>query len=222
MQYLQSLAKTIHETGFRGSDYSDRAEVIDALMQAVNQSQVARLLYHPLRSETPESYELHPLGLIWHRRTLYLVASSATRVEPRHFKVDRLRDVELLDAHFERPADFNLQQHLEHSLGVYHSESPLSEVVLRFAAEAARYVTEHHWHHSQQIEEQPDGSLIVHLQLSDLTEVKSWVLSFGNRAEALAPEELRESIRHELQAALTAYESPDSPSTATASTRTPS
>jgi len=174
-------------------------------MSGVNESRVTRLLYHPLRSETPEEYELQPLGLIWHRSTLYLVAASADRPEPRHFKVDRIRDVEVLSESFARPADFDLQQHLQHSLGVYQTSAPLTEVRIRFSPNVARYVTEHRWHHSQSIDEQPDGSVIVTLKLSDLTEVTSWVLSFGSRAVVLAPDSLHETVQSELQSALNGY-----------------
>jgi len=177
-------------------------------MSGVNESRVTRLLYHPLRSETPEEYELQPLGLIWHRSTLYLVAASADRPEPRHFKVDRIRDVTLLAGSFERPADFDLQRHLEHSLGVYQTTAPLTEVRIRFSPDVARYVTEHRWHHSQQVESHPDGSVIVRLQLTDLTEVKSWIMSFGSSAEALAPPELVNTIRDEINALHAAYAKP--------------
>ncbi|MBI1313665.1 WYL domain-containing protein [bacterium] len=205
LKYLESLAGTLHETTFGQSDYSERADVIDALMLGVNESRVTRLLYHPLRSETPEEYELQPLGLIFNHRTLYLVAASADRPELRHFKVDRIRDVELLPEPFTRPPDFDLQQHLEHSLGVYQSNAPLTEVRIRFSSEVARYVTEHRWHHSQQIETQPDGSLIVTLRLGDLTEVKSWVLGFGAEARVLAPPDLVNTIRDEIDALRDAY-----------------
>ncbi len=208
LTFLESLVSTLHETTFGQRDYSDRADVIDALMSAMTGSRMISLLYHPLRSETPEAYELQPLGLIWHRSTLYLVASSVDRPEPRHFKIDRIRDVTLLASSFERPTDFDLQRHLEHSLGVYQATAPLTEVRIRFAPDTARYVTEHRWHHSQQLEEQPDGSLIVTLQLGNLTEVKNWVLSFGANAEALAPPELVNTIRDEINALHAAYAKP--------------
>jgi len=174
----------------------------------VDQSRVTRLLYHPLRSDSPEDYTLYPLGLVWHRGTLYLVATSADRSEPRHFKLDRARDVEVLTESFTWPADFHLQEHLHDTLGVYRTDAPLTEVRIRFSSDVARYVTEHCWHPSQQMEEQADGSLIVELQLSDLTEVKSWALSFGANAEVLSPEPLRSSIREELRSLLEVYESP--------------
>lgn len=216
LKYLESLARTVHETTFGQSDYSQRAEVIDFLMTGIDECRVTRLLYHPLRSETPDSYELQPLGMVWHRGSLYLVASSSERSEPRHFKVDRIREVSIQTESFTRPADFDLETHLQNSLGIYQSDSSLTEVRLWFAKDVARYVTEHRWHHSQQIEEQPDGSLLVRLQLSDLTELKSWVLSFGSQAQVLAPTELRATLRQELTEILSAYD----PSNASQSTAT--
>ena len=205
LKYLESLASTVHETTFGGSDYSERADLIDGLMIGINESRITRLLYHPLSSETPKEYELQPLGLIWHRATLYLVASTVAQPEPRHFKVDRIRDASVLVETFTRPAEFDLEMHLQNCLGVYQTNAPLTEVRIRFSSEVARYVTEHRWHHSQQIEEQPDGSLVVVLQLSDLTEVKSWVLSFGANAEVLSPGSLLDSVKQELELSLAAY-----------------
>lgn len=205
LAYLDLLAATLHETTFGHSDYSERAEVIDTLMLGVSESRVTRLLYHPLRSDVPEQYELQLLGIIWHRSTLYLVSVSEERPDPRHFKVDRIRDVKVLPTTFTRPPDFDLQQHLQHSLGVYQTNAPVTKVRIWFSAYAARYVIEHRWHQSQQFHELPDGSLIVRLELSDLTEVTSWILGFGSRAVVLAPDSLREAVQLELGASLAAY-----------------
>jgi predicted DNA-binding transcriptional regulator YafY len=205
LRYLESLAQAVNETTFGQSDYSERAEVIDSLMLGVNESRFTKLLYHPLRSKAPGDYELQPLGLVWHRHTLYLIASSADRPEPRHFKVDRIRDVDVLAGTFTRPSDFDLNRHLEHSLGIYQTDAPVQDVRLWFSADVARYVTEHRWHPSQQIEEQPDGSLLVDLKLSDLTELKSWVLSFGADVRILAPPSLVDALREEITNLLSRY-----------------
>ena len=114
--------------------------------------------------------------------------------------------MEVLARTFARPPDFDLKQHLEHSLGIYQSDAPLTDVRIWFSSDVARYVTEHRWHHSQQIEEQPDGSLIVDLKLSDLTELKSWILSFGANARALAPNQLVLEVREEFEAAISQYQ----------------
>lgn len=205
IKYLESLTRAVHETTFGQSDYAERADAIDALMIGVKETRVTKLLYHPLRSDMPEKYELQPLGFVWHRSTLYLVASSAERPDPRHFKIERVRDVEVYSETFTSPEEFDLETHLQNSLGIYQSASPLTNVRLWFSAEVARYVTEHRWHHSQQITEQPDGSLLVDLKLSDLTELKSWVLSFGANARALVPPQLVNAIRDEIDTVRDAY-----------------
>ena len=198
LKYLESQAQTVHETTFGQSHYAERATVIHSLMSGVHESRITKLLYHPLRSETPEVYELQPLGLVWHRHTLYLIAATADRSEPRHFKVDRVRDVEVLTATFIRPSDFDLNRHLEHSLGIYSADAPVQDVRLWFSADVARYVTEHRWHHSQQLEEQADGSLLVSLRLTGFEELTSWLLSFGCHARALAPPLLVDAVRDEI------------------------
>ncbi len=71
-------------------------------------------------------------------------------------------------------------------------------VRIRFAASAARYVQEKRMHASQQTELQTDGSAVVEFRLSNTTEVKAWVLSFGAAAEVLEPEELRDELQRTL------------------------
>ena len=105
---------------------------------------------------------------------------------------------------FTRRADFNARQFLAGSLSIYHDTGDVV-VKIRFSPDVARYVTESQWHPSQQCDLQRDGSLIVQLSLSGMTEVKSWVLSFGKHAEVLEPEELRDEIRQELEACLENY-----------------
>ena len=39
----------------------------------------------------------------------------------------------------------------------------------------------------------------VHFRLSELVEVKSWVLGFGGAATVIAPEELRDLVREEVE-----------------------
>ncbi|MGI6098023.1 MAG: WYL domain-containing protein [Dethiobacteria bacterium] len=74
-----------------------------------------------------------------------------------------------------------------------------------FNAHQARWIRERTWHHSQQIEENPDGSLILTLKVSSLDAVKRWVMSFGAHAEVLSPPELQKEIKSDLQKMLQFY-----------------
>jgi predicted DNA-binding transcriptional regulator YafY len=111
---------------------------------------------------------------------------------------------------FNRPADFDLQEHLRGSFGVYHGEGHI-DVKIRFTPTVARYVLESRWHESQQLTQQKDGSLLAEFHLSTTEEIKRWILSFGRHAEVLEPEELRGEIVDELRRSLEGYSAAPAP-----------
>ena len=150
---------------------------------------------------------MHPYSITRHRDTLYLLGYKPEDNAFRTWKVNRIELAQVDSMPFTRRSDFNAEQFLSGSLGIYHDTGDVS-VKVRFSSEVARYVEESTWHSSQQCERQPDGSLLVRLDLSGTTEVKSWVLSFGRHAEVLEPESLREEMRAELKSALSGYEEP--------------
>lgn len=53
------------------------------------------------------------------------------------------------------------------------------------------------WHRSQKIEDELDGSIILTLPVTDLWEVKHWLIGFGAEAEVLEPAELRDDVKAE-------------------------
>ena len=66
---------------------------------------------------------------------------------------------------------------------------------LRFVdAAAAKRVMETNWHPSQHLETQPDGSLVLTLDVGGLLEITPWLLSWGASVEVLEPPSLRDSI----------------------------
>lgn len=205
LRYLEQLASAFHHTPLDRSDYADRDDVIEGLMTAIEDRRVTRMLYHSLRSEQPADVEVHPYGLISHRGTLYLVAFAPEHDELRHYKIDRVRDIHALPTTFDRPDGFHLQQHLRSTFGIYHGDGPPQTVRIRFTPDVARYVQEHHWHETQTLTPHPDGSVTLQMQLAQLEEVKSWILSFGPHAEIEAPAELRDLIAQDIAALAKRY-----------------
>lgn len=206
LKYFDQLGRLIHRTSFRDSRYEAKTDLIDDLMVAIEDQRITFITYQSARSTEPLTYDVYPFGLVWHRGSLYLVALSRQHAdEVRTFKIDRLTDVSLEQLQFQKPADFDLQAYLQHTLGVFHHDGPPQRVVVRFAPDVARYVEEHHWHDSQQLTRLKDGWLRAEFELSSLEELRSWVLSFGAKAVVEEPEELRMSVRSELESLLRAY-----------------
>jgi predicted DNA-binding transcriptional regulator YafY len=105
---------------------------------------------------------------------------------------------------FRLPEGFNLRDHLANSFGIFDGPGRIC-VKIRFLSTVARYVHEKHWHASQRLTPQADGSLLAEFCLGSLEEVKSWVLGFGRHAEVLEPEGLREEMEEECRAMIRRY-----------------
>ncbi|QDU99162.1 helix-turn-helix transcriptional regulator [Lignipirellula cremea] len=202
LAYFGKLNGLIHRTAFRDSQYAEKSQIIDDLMVGVEDQRMTFITYQSARSTEPLTYDVYPYGLVYHRGSLYLVAMSQHHEEIRTFKLDRITDVGLENLTFQRPADFRLQEYLQHSLGIYRGDGEPQRVVVRFAPEVSRYVAEHHWHHSQRLIPQKDGWLRFEVELASLAELKSWVLGFGAKAMVLEPTSLRDEILAEAQAML--------------------
>jgi proteasome accessory factor B len=205
-RYLDQLATAFHQTALKTIDYSSRADAIDTLMIGIEDSRRVVLTYRSATADAAKQTSVNPYGFVWHHNALYLVGHSAEHAAVRHYKVDRIADVELQPDTFVRPVDFDLASHLAGTFGVFQSDGPTQTVRIRFQPEAAGYIREHHWHPSQRLTDHPDGTLTAEFDLADLHEVKAWVLSFGAKAMVEKPEGLRREIQDELVSISAAYD----------------
>lgn len=208
LDYLEKMAGNLHHRVVGSSDYSAKGDLIDQLLQAIEDRRQTYIAYQSLQATEPAGTTVYPLGMAFYRGSLYLVAHAPEHEQVRHYKVDRISEVEITGLPFNRPDDFDLQQHLAGSFGVYHGNDAIT-IRVRFAPPVVRYVEEQRWHDSQQLQRQRDGSLLAEFQLSNLTEIKSWLLSFGRHAQVLEPAALIEELRAEHLAAARVYEPGD-------------
>lgn len=206
--YLKKLASSLRATSIGASDYTKRGELIDLLMIAIEDRLVSLIVYQSDRSTEPVEQEVYPQGFVYHRGSLYLIAWSSRRGEIRTYKMDRIEDVHSTKLPATVPEDFDLAEWLEHSFGVFRSNSTeLQTIRIHFTREVARYVQESRWHGSQQLSVQKDGSLIAEFRLTDTQEIKRWIMSFGPNATVLEPQQLVEDIQRDLAAMTAAYAS---------------
>jgi proteasome accessory factor B len=124
---------------------------------------------------------------------LYLVAHDYLKNNLRVFAVERIQSVSLTNRRFEIPRDFNFEEFKKTAFNLIWGEP--QEVKIRFSASQAPYIKERTWHASQKIDDEPDGSIILRLQVAERWEVKHWLIGFG--ADALEPAGLRAEIAEE-------------------------
>jgi proteasome accessory factor B len=124
----------------------------------------------------------------------YVVCWDKVRKDTRTFALVRMRKPALTGVHFQRPADFDIEQYLKNAFGVFVSETRY-KVRVEFDPWAAELIQEKSWHPAQEIKPRADGSIEFQIELADLFEIERWILSWGAHAKVLAPIKLKNSIR---------------------------
>lgn len=208
LKYFGAFGDAFFTTQFGSGDYSQHALIVDALMLGIEERRYTSLTYQSQRTTEPYTRDVYPHALAYHKGTLYLVAWAPERNGFRNYKVDRITDALTLDLRFTRDLNFDIQKYLANTFGIYQGTGEPQQVRVRFTASVARYVEEKHWHNTQTLHRQRDGSLIAEFQLSDFHELINWILSFGREAEILEPQSLRAEIASTISAMSEIYNNP--------------
>jgi predicted DNA-binding transcriptional regulator YafY len=170
-------------------DYRRHASAVGALSRACLEHVKVEVTY-AAGEGTSKTYAFSPYCLAYYGGELYTIGWSDLRRSVRTLRVDRIRSIKPLAQRFERPKDFDPEDYLGRSFGIY-SEGEQERVEIEFAPEAARSVREREWHPTQRLEERPDGSVVLKMSVQGLSEVARWVLYHAPYAKAVEPPELR-------------------------------
>lgn len=160
--------------------------------------------YDPSRG--PRRTRVRPLAIEPSALThaLYLIGWDEQRNARRTFKVERILSATLTPDTFEPGAQEPAATELLRAWDVIADEEPI-DVVIRFSPAVAKRAAETRWHPSQEIEEQPDGSLLWRGRVAGTREIRIWILGWGADAEVLEPAELRDGVAAELRRAAALY-----------------
>ncbi len=170
------------------------------------QKRRVEILYHAMSRQKRTKRKVDPYRIWFFNGTFYLIGFCHLRNDVRTFALDRIRMLSPTGETFEVAADFKLEDFLRSSFGVFQGKP--RKVRIRFSPEAAGYIREKVWHESQKLRPRKDGSLLFEAEVAGTDEIKHWVMTWGAKAEVLAPASLREEIRRETAEMLTKYEPP--------------
>lgn len=165
------------------------AGVLSTLRRAILGMQLVVVRYANPDSAEPAARILCPYGLLYGGRG-WLVAHVDELPEMRLWRLDRIVSVDLLDRSFSRREDFSLQTYAAQSFGTFQEEP--SDVVLRFAPEAADDAASWLFHPSQRLEEESDGSLTVRFHAGGTKEMSWHLFTWGTAVTIVAPTKLRD------------------------------
>ena len=179
------------------------------LTKAWAERRIVSLAYEPAQygpDSAPRTARVRPYLIEPSLQThaLYLVGFDETRQAIRTFKVERIRDVSVTPATFAPPESGIVAEMFDRAWDIIADQEPV-EVVVRFSPAVATRVQEARWHPSQRVTEEADGSILWRATVAGTIEIRLWVLSWGDAAEVVAPDSLRDDVVATLRRSLARY-----------------
>lgn len=206
-RFLQDIGRKVHVVAGSGDLLSEAPERLTAAVNAILQQRVVRLRYRRF-SGVEQNLEVKLYSLMVHAGKLYVVGSAAEW--PYYpYRLARIVELEATSLHFEYPghAEYDPTTVFRDSIGVFVDPEPC-QIVVRLGSQWRTYASHHRWHASQSVILQADKSVLVRLRVRPCSELEQWVLQFGEHAEVLEPESLRQKIAQRLATAARLYSSP--------------
>lgn len=167
---------------------------LEPILQAVVNTTVLRIAYHPFGREEKE-HLISPYLLKEYHNRWYLVGHSERAENILVMALDRIQRIEKTDALYVYPASFKPEDFFRYSFGItqIHGEEP-ERVVLSFTPHQAQYILSQPLHHSQKLIKENQNEMQVEYLVYLSHELTMSILSYGANVKVIAPEKLKDRI----------------------------
>jgi predicted DNA-binding transcriptional regulator YafY len=183
------------------------ADVYQLVRKAIATRRALRCVYEAPRGPqaTPqERFVFRPYCLFFSQRAWYAVGQHSGRDGLRCLKLNRFAETDLTDTPYAIPDDFSLKSYLGKAWRMIRGDH-IHRIELHFDAAFAETISDTHWHDTQEIEEQGDGSIILRCEVAGLDEIVWWILSMGPHCVVRAPTELAGRVHDLAKATASKY-----------------
>ncbi len=150
------------------------------------------------------AYQVTPVALCWSEDKYYLIAHSAEHGELRHYRVDRMSDVEVQNEDADRfdHGQFNVTEHIRRVFGMYGGETV--HATLTFDASLVNVILDY-FGQDASMKELDGGRVEVQVDVSVSPVFLGWMFQFGGRAKIVGPDSLLAAMRELLQENMQKY-----------------
>ena len=167
-----------------------------AVKRALSERRKVRIRYHSGSKAEASDRTVRPYALVVASGHWYLLAHCESKGEVVSFRLDRMEGVEQLDAVYEIPTTFSVDEHLN-DRKVLRTGAP-AKMRVRYSPRIARWIAER-----EGLEPDGDGSLTMDHPLLDVQWGVRHVLQYGPDAEVLEPNDVREEVARRVAAFVT-------------------
>ena len=191
---------------------------LTAIMQAMEDGKELEIVYGKYSSDSSETLHVQPFAVKEHEKRWYLVAFCHERAGAdrrnddinawRVYGLDRITSLQVTDVSFRMPKDFDVDGIFSQSYGIYFPKAGQKPVTIRFKVtdEEARYLRDLPIHRSQVEENAAKGDgRIFRIRVIPNRNLAMEFCRHAGRLEVIEPEEVRLSVKEELEKAYKQY-----------------
>jgi len=201
---VKNLKESIHVVNYDAVGCNGTAELLRQIRGAILARKTVRFRYHTRYATHGTSEintrEANPYGLIHAGTAWYLAAHCHLRQSMRHFRLERIADLEVLDKQFVRPPNLCMKPGGEEQRSI--------TVRALFEPDTAPWVRESPSYYITSMEDTACG-LLVTLTVRFESQILPWLLGWGAKVHVLEPESLRRLLATEAAAILEKHSAAD-------------
>ena len=179
--------------------------IFNLIFDAIKSRKVLSIEYQSSKSQKSKEKTFDAYKVICQKGNWYVFGFEHETRDFRVYSLARIQNAELTNEFFKIPNDFDIEKQIDLEFGIWNNPGKTEEYEILFAKETSRYVLEREWHKDQIIKQQEDGSVLLKFKSNQSQMIYTWLLSFGNNATVIKPEELREKIRAECEKIVEKY-----------------
>jgi len=156
--------------------------------------------------------DVEPLGLVYYSDNWHLIGYCRLRCDVRDFRTDRIRQVQVRNELFSGHDDFSLKRYLEAAA----NDGKFETALVKFSQDVIERVRRE-WSCRLVEEKAVTDGVVVTLLAYSLEWLAPWILSFGSRAQVVAPQKLVHMVAAEAREIAGKYHVPERPGLVAAS-----
>ncbi|MBQ8481194.1 MAG: WYL domain-containing protein [Alphaproteobacteria bacterium] len=164
-------------------------EILSKIRAAILSCHQIKISYFNRQSGKISHNILMPYGILYGERNHYLLARHSDGFfgnEVHNFILSNIQSIEILPNIYQIPEDFSLEEYSMRSFGVF--QEPPFEVEWLFDKETAEEAKRYIFHPTQQVRENPDGTLTVKFKAGGRLEMDWHLYTWGNHVKVIKPD----------------------------------
>ena len=178
-------------------DYTGYDEIINKIIQAIIQNKKSFVSYYSAYEQKSKNFYIEPRRIVYFKGGLYVIVYVRRFEKFRLLALQRIRTFKIQDEVYDQHPVFEEHLFWKNKFGLFSADQ--HEVRLKFSPEVRMHIEGRHWHTSQKFSDGDDGSLILDLQVGLSPELISWIFSWNEYVDVLAPSELIEMMTQKVQ-----------------------